>query len=100
MSASLTFFALVFGDVACALEIVEREDVLQLCFVVDYRPGALVLALLQQVHQELLDVLRLLVAKHCCQVLFKDLNSALRKESKTISIAAILKFITSLRLIR
>lgn len=66
----LTFFALIFGDVASALEVVEGKDILKLGLVVDDGPAALLLALLQQVDQERLDVLGLLIAENRRQVLY------------------------------
>lgn len=45
-----------------ALQVVESENVLQLCLVVDNRSRTLILPLLEKVNEELLDVIRLLVA--------------------------------------
>ena len=65
----LTFFALFFGYMSCALEVIESEDVLELSLIVDNGATSLLFALLQEVDQELLNVLWLFIANNGCQVL-------------------------------
>jgi len=65
----LTFLALFLGDVSGTLQVVKGEDVLELGLVVHDRAAALLLTLLEEVHEELLDVLGLLVAQDGRQVL-------------------------------
>ena len=65
----LTFFALFLGDMSCALEVIESEDVLELSLIVDNGATSLLFALLQEVDQELLNVLWLFIANNGCQVL-------------------------------
>jgi hypothetical protein len=43
----LTFFALFLGDMSCALEVIESEDVLELSLIVHNGAASLLLALLQ-----------------------------------------------------
>ena len=69
MKNGLTFLALVFCDMACTFKVVEGKDVLELCFVVDDGARPLFFALFQEFNQEMLNVVWLLVAKHCSQIL-------------------------------
>jgi len=63
---------LFLGNVACPFEIVEGEDVLELGLVVDDGATALLFPLFQNIDEELLDVLRLLVAEDCAEVLLAN----------------------------
>lgn len=65
----LTLLALFLGDVSGALEVIEGEDVLKLSLIVNDGAASLLLALLQEVNEELLNVLRLFIADDGCQVL-------------------------------
>lgn len=65
----LTLLALFLGDVSGALEVIEGEDVLKLSLVVNDGAASLLFALLQEVDEELLNVLRLFIADDGCQVL-------------------------------
>lgn len=65
----LTLFALFLGNVAGTLEVIESEYVLQLCLIVDDGAASLLLALLQEVNEELFNVLWLFIADNGCQVL-------------------------------
>ena len=69
----LTLFALLLGDVSCTLEVIESEDVLELSLIVYNGATSLLLALLQEVNQELLNVLWLFIANNGCQVLQLEL---------------------------
>ena len=69
----LTLFALLLGDVSCTLEVIESEDVLELGLIVHNGAASLLLALLQEVNQELLNVLWLFIANNGCQVLQLEL---------------------------
>ena len=69
----LTLFALLLGDVSCTLEVIESEDVLELGLIVYNGAASLLLALLQEVNQELLNVLWLFIANNGCQVLQLEL---------------------------
>jgi hypothetical protein len=55
---------------ARTLEVIEGEDVLELCLIVHNRATPLLLALLQEVNEKGLDVLWLLVADYGGQVLY------------------------------
>ena len=69
----LTLFALLLGDVSCTLEVIESEDVLELGLIVHNGAASLLLALLQEVNQELFNVLWLFIANNGCQVLQLEL---------------------------
>ena len=66
----LTFSALFASDVACTLEIVKSENVLHFVVSVQNGPVSICDALFNLGNQELLHVVRLLVAKQSCQVLY------------------------------
>ena len=61
--------ALLLGDVAGVLEVVQGEDVLHLSLSVDDRAGTILNASLNLLAQELLQVVWLLVGEQSCQIL-------------------------------
>ena len=61
--------ALLLGDVAGALQVVERENVLQLLVGVDDGAGSVLFSNLYLVDQELLNIVGLLVRQQSGQVL-------------------------------
>ena len=69
----LTLFALLLGDVSSTLEVIESENVLELGLIVYNGAASLLLALFQEVNQELLNVLWLFIANNGCQVLQLEL---------------------------
>ena len=72
-SLKLTFAALLLGDVALVLQVVEGEDVLHLSLGVDDGSGAILDAGLDLLAQELLHVVWLLVGQKRCQVLYSNI---------------------------
>ena len=68
----LTFTALLLGDVALILQVVEGEDVLHLSLGVDNGSGAVLDAGFDLLAQELLHVVWLLVRQKRCQVLYSN----------------------------
>jgi hypothetical protein len=65
----LTLFALLLRDVSCSLQVIESEDVLEFSLIVNNGAASLLLALLQEVNQELFNVLWLFIANNSRQVL-------------------------------
>jgi hypothetical protein len=65
----LTLFALLLRDVSCSLQVIESEDVLEFSLIVNNGATSLLLALLQEVNQELFNVLWLFIANNSGQVL-------------------------------
>jgi hypothetical protein len=65
----LTLFALLLRDVSCSLQVIESEDVLEFSLIVNNGAASLLLALLQEVNQELFNVLWLFIANNSGQVL-------------------------------
>ena len=65
----LTLFALLLRDVSCSLQVIESEDVLEFSLIVNNGTASLLLALLQEVNQELFNVLWLFIANNSGQVL-------------------------------
>ena len=59
-----SFLGLLWSDVARALQVIQRVDVLQLSVIVNDGTVAIYFPLLQRFNQESLHLLRLLVSQH------------------------------------
>ena len=67
--SSLTFAALILGNEVLTLQIVQSEDILHLSVSVDNGAVTVLLASLDLLHEEVLNVVRLLVRQKGSQVL-------------------------------
>ncbi len=85
--------ALVFGDMACTLKVVESENVLEFLVSVYDRATTVFFSVFDLFNEELLNVLWLLISEKCCQILNSNyLNKAkwYLKELKDFVFAEIL----------
>ena len=85
--------ALVFGDVACTLKVVESEDVLKFLVSVYNWATTVFFSVFNLFNEELLNVFWLLVGKKCSQILNSNYINKTRwylKELKDIVLAEIL----------